>query len=665
MRATRDSKSWRSLVSSFGWMLERLPRFFFRRKFQILIDGILSTAAIWLAYQLRFDFNVPPSHRISMWTWALLLAFLRPLCLLGLGVYRGTWRYFNFNDALWFTVGALPATALMLFMRIGSAELFGIKVPLIVIVVDYTLFLLLGLGIRGSRRLLYQTSLRQGALKRTLLVGSEMGLVSGLRQIDMQPELVVTGLLTTDPKLTGSRISGYGVIGTVEELDKHLASKQVDLVLIADSDVSCIGEAVATAVDFGVEVRLLPSAKEIISGDMRVSTTPKPEVVLGCVPGLGYEPHALVTQAFRGRSVLITGAGGSIGSELSRQVSRLPVSKVVLLDQDENAMFNIHTELSRACPQAFLLPVIADIREEDRLRTIFSKHRPQVVLHAAAYKHVPVMEHNCSEAVLNNVIGTRNLAEMAVEFEAERFLMISTDKAVNPSSMMGATKRMAELLVQDLARRSNGHVDHTRCTCVRFGNVAGSSGSVIPIFLKQIAAGGPVTITNEEMTRYFMTIPEAVQLVLQAAAVGNNGEIYMLNMGDPIRIKDLAYRLIQMSGLRPQVDIPVKITGLRPGEKLHEQLWSDSATVTPTHFPRVMRVQPQPPPPDFGDHLSCLEQVALTHDDELSRKTLMTMPINFGAIPVVAETDRSWRLEPNVPPQDDGAGFLAGSAASA
>jgi FlaA1/EpsC-like NDP-sugar epimerase len=546
-----------------------------------------------------------------------------------MGVYRGTWRYFNFSDALSFTLGALPATGLMLLMRVGSAELFGIKVPLIVIVVDYTLFLLLGLGVRGSRRLLYQTSLRQGTLKRTLLVGSEFGLVSGLRQIDMQPDVTVTGLLATDPKLTGNRISGYSVIGTAEELDKHLASKQVDLVLVADSDVSCIGETVATASEFGVEVCLLPSAKEIISGDIRVSTKPTPEAVLGNETALAFEAHPQVVEAFRGRTVLITGAGGSIGSELGRQVSRLPVNKVVLLDQDENAMFHIHTELSRACSQAILVPVIADIREEDRLRSVFTKYRPQVVLHAAAYKHVPVMEHNCSEAVLNNVIGTRNVAEMSIDFESERFLMISTDKAVNPSSMMGATKRMAEMLVQDVARRSNGHAHHTRCTCVRFGNVAGSSGSVIPIFLKQIAAGGPVTITNEEMTRYFMTIPEAVQLVLQAAAIGTNGEIYMLDMGDPVRIKDLAYRLIQMSGFRPQLDIPIKITGLRPGEKLHEQLWGDCATVTPTLFSRVMRVQPTPPPLDFADQLLSLEQVALTRDDDLSRRALMAMPIGF------------------------------------
>ena len=370
-------------------------------------------------------------------------------------------------------------------------------------------------------------------------------------------------------------------------------------------------------------------------------------------------------EAFRGRCVLVTGAGGSIGSELSRQVSRLPVSKVLLLDQDENAMFFIQTELSRSAPSTVLVPMVADIRDQDRLRAIFAKHRPQIVLHAAAYKHVPVMEHNCSEAVLNNVIGTQNVAEVAIEFEAERFLMISTDKAVNPVSIMGATKRVAELLVQDLARRGNGHPNHTRCTCVRFGNVAGSNGSVIPIFLKQIAAGDPITITHEEMTRYFMTIPEAVQLVLQAAAIGSTGEIYMLDMGDPVKIKDLACRLIRMSGLRPELDIPIRITGLRPGEKLHEKLWGDSARVTPTAFPRVLAAQPSPPPSDFSDHLSNLEQVALTRDDELARQTLMHMPLEFGVLPTVAKTDRSWRLDRRVSSLGDETGSLAGSTATA
>jgi FlaA1/EpsC-like NDP-sugar epimerase len=473
----------------------------------------------------------------------------------------------------------------------------------------------------------------------------------------------VIGLLAPDAKLVGSRISGFTVIGTPDGLASHLASGQVDLILVADSDLGCIGDTIATAVNFEVEARLLPSAKGIVSGEVRVSAKPTPEVALGLNRSLEFEPHPLVVEAFLGRTVLVTGAGGSIGSELSRQVADLAVKRVLLLDQDENAMFNIHTELSRTNPDTPVIPLVADIRDAARMRSIFARYNPHIVLHAAAYKHVPVMEHNCSEAVLNNVIGTRNVAELAVDFAAERFLLISTDKAVNPSSMMGATKRMAELLVQELARRSAGNANATHCTCVRFGNVAGSNGSVIPIFLKQIAAGRPVTITNEEMTRYFMTIPEAVQLVLQAASIGSTGETYLLDMGNPIRIKDLARRLIQMSGLRPDIDIPIQITGLRPGEKLHEKLWSDSAQVYQTAFPRVLNVHPIPLPPDFSSHLECLENAAYTRDDLATRRTLMKMPINFGSIPATTETDKSWRLD--IPFTEAEGGALADRQASA
>jgi FlaA1/EpsC-like NDP-sugar epimerase len=429
-------------------------------------------------------------------------------------------------------------------------------------------------------------------------------------------------------KLHGTRISGFEVLDGPMALSRQLASGEIDLVLIADADPDSIGNMIEAAMHFGVEVRLLPSAANIISGDVRVSTTPRPELAIEHSVTFTHDNHPAVGETFSGRSVLITGAGGSIGSELSRQVSRLPVARVLLLDQDENAIFYIHGELSQNS-KTEVIPLVADIRDHDRIRSVFAKYRPQVVLHAAAYKHVPMMEDNCTEAVLNNVIGTRTVAEAAVEFAAERFLMISTDKAVNPSSMMGATKRVAELLVQHLAGRQKGNATSTRCTCVRFGNVVGSSGSVAPTFLRQIASGGPVTITDAEMTRYFMTIPEAVQLVLQAATLGSNGEIYVLDMGDPIKITTLARRLIELSGLRPGEDIEIRFVGVRPGEKLHERLWGESTGVTPTSFSRVLGVQAAPPPEDFESYLQSLEAAALTCDDELVRKAMKEMPVNY------------------------------------
>jgi FlaA1/EpsC-like NDP-sugar epimerase len=500
-----------------------------------------------------------------------------------------------------------------------------------VIVVDYGIFLVFGVGIRTLRRYLFEASLEISSSKRTLLLGTTEGLASALRQISFHPEIQVVRLLSPDRKLQGARLSGFAVSDGPASLGKHLASDDIDLVLIADADVETIGDAVATAMEFGVEARLLPLAAHIIRGDVRISSKPIPELALKQAVPITRQPHPHVVDAFRDRVVLITGAGGSIGAELSRQVARLPVKRVVLLDQDENAIFQVHGELS-SNTRLNLVPIIADIRDRDRLTAVFSRYTPDVVLHAAAYKHVPVMEHNCSEAVLNNVLGTRTVAETAMAFGVGRFLMISTDKAVNPSSIMGATKRMAELTVQHLAMRQANQENAMRCACVRFGNVMGSNGSVVPIFLRQIAAGGPVTITHEEMTRYFMTIPAAVQLVLQATTLADNGEVYMLDMGDPLKITVLARRLIEMSGLRPDHDIQIHFVGARLGEKLHEQLWSDPNAVNRTSFPSLLRVDNSPPPPDFGELLATLEDTAFTRDDERTRDVMLEMPISYGQL---------------------------------
>jgi FlaA1/EpsC-like NDP-sugar epimerase len=595
----------------------------------MFIDSILSITAIWFSYQLRFDFAVPRNYQQMLWIWAVSFSLLRPFCMWILGGYRGIWRHFNLNDGLLFALGAMPPTVIALCVRLGWPGMMGkAGLPLTVIVADYGVFLMLGLSIRSLRRILYEASLHGGKRKRTLLVGSEAGLASALRQVALHSEVFVVALLTPDVKLHGTRISGFEVLGGPTTLPKQLARGEIDLVLVADADPDSIGNMIETAMNFSVEVRLLPSAANIISGDVRVSTIPRPEFAVEHPVALVNETHPAVVETFRDCSVLITGAGGSIGSELSRQVSRLPVAQVLLVDQDENAMFHIHGELSQS-GRTEVIPLVADIRDRDRIWSVFAKYRPQVVLHAAAYKHVPMMEDNCTEAVLNNVIGTRTVAEAALGFAAERFLMISTDKAVNPSSMMGATKRVAELLVQHLAGRQNGNATSTRCTCVRFGNVVGSSGSVAPTFLRQIASGGPVTITDAEMTRYFMTIPEAVQLVLQAVTLGSNGEIYVLDMGDPVKITTLARRLIEMSGLRPGEDIEIRFVGARPGEKLHERLWGESTGVTPTSFSRVLSVQASPPPEDFESYLQSLEAAALTCDDELVRKAMKEMPVNY------------------------------------
>jgi FlaA1/EpsC-like NDP-sugar epimerase len=597
-----------------------------------VIDASVSLIAMWLAWQLRFDFDVPRKYLTAMLISAAAVMVFRPACLWAMGAYRTIWRYFNLSDAITFCLAAVPPTVLMMLLRVvwlhskPSAVL-----PFTVIFFDYVVFLFIGVALRSLRRYLFEASLdfsSSSNSKRTVLIGTAEGLASALRQISFHPEIQVVRLLSPDTRLHGNRLAGFHVTDAPQCLAKHLASERIDLVLVADADGESIANAVSTAVEYGVEVRLLPLAAHVIRGDVRISSNPKPELAVNNAVRITAQPHEAVVETFRGRSVLVTGAGGSIGSELSRQVSRLPVRELLLLDQDENAIFSIFGELSSA-GQMPIIPIVADIRDRDRINCIFSRHRPDVVLHAAAYKHVPIMEHNCSEAILNNVLGTRNIAELAINWQAEHFLMISTDKAVNPSCVMGATKRIAELTVQHLALRHSQQESVTRCACVRFGNVLGSNGSVVPIFLRQIAAGGPITITHEEMTRYFMTIPSAAQLVLQATTLGSNGEIYMLDMGDPVKITSLARRLIEMSGLRPDEDIKIQFVGIRPGEKLHEQLWSDSATVSPTSFPSVLQVDPPPPPANFELELSALETIALTRNEALARAMLIDKPIGY------------------------------------
>jgi FlaA1/EpsC-like NDP-sugar epimerase len=623
----------RELPAQAGRAVDRLPHWLFNRHGLNLIDACVSLTATWLAWQLRFDFDVPENYLKAMWISALVLMVVRPACLWLMGAYRIIWRYFNLGDAITFCVAALPPTFLMMVLRFSWIHSHPKAVlPFTVIVLDYGVFLLGGVGLRALRRLLFEASLGispSSRSKRTLLMGTAEGLASALRQISFHSEIHIVRLLSSDVKLHGNRLAGFRVSDGFQSLAKHLASERIDLVLIADSDNESIADAVATAVEYGVETHLMPMAAHIIRGEVRVSSNPKPELALKKVVPISTLPHEQVVNAFRERIVLITGAGGSIGSELSRQVSQLPVKRVVLLDQDENAIFRISGELEPNV-RTEVVPYVADIRDIDRIGLLFEQQHPDIVLHAAAYKHVPIMEFNCSEAILNNVVGTRNLVEAAIDTHAERFLMISTDKAVNPSSVMGATKRMAELVVQHLALSQAEEDPITRCACVRFGNVMGSSGSVVPTFLRQIAAGGPVTITHEEMTRYFMTIPSAVQLVLQATTLGSNGEVYMLDMGDPVKITSLARRLIEMSGLRPGHDIKIQFVGTRPGEKLHEQLWNDSASVCPTCFPSVLRVEPLPPPVDFAHELAALESIALTRNDARARAALVEMPISFG-----------------------------------
>jgi FlaA1/EpsC-like NDP-sugar epimerase len=622
----------RLIVPRLAAVADRLPGQFFSRGNQLALDAAACAVALYLAFQLRFDGAVPLPQRVVMWSWLLLLPALRPGLTWALGGYDRIWRFFNLRDAVGLGVISLPPTLFLLLLRYGfPRQSWDSAIPGGVALVELVLFLALAAGIRALRRLTFEYSRRTASAgTRALVVGTADTLDAALRHVSSFPDVTVVGLLAPESNLHGLRIAGFSVMDEPGALPQLLASHAVDLVLIADASLDSIAETVATASEFGVDVRLLPSAANIIRGEVRVSAQPRVELAFEDRPTTLSPPHPDVMENFRDRTILVTGAGGSIGAELCRQIAGLSPAALLLFDRDENGIFEIHEQLSAMAEGIRIVPLVGDIRDRARMQAVFSEHLPQVVLHAAAYKHVPLMESNPCEAVLNNVVGTREVADLALRFGAERFLMISTDKAVRPSSVMGATKRVAEMVVQARAASNHGiGGHHPHCACVRFGNVVGSRGSVVPTFLRQIAEGGPITVTDENMTRYFMTIPEAVQLVLRAATLGRDGDVYMLDMGDPVKITDLARKLIEMSGLRPDKDIEIRIVGARPGEKLYEELWAEGARIRPTRFQRIFAVEAEEVSPDFEDALCRLERAALMHDRSQVLQLLQAMPIGF------------------------------------
>lgn len=571
----------------------------------------MAAAAVLFAYQSRFDFAVPRNCASGMWLWMGIMAILRPISLMIFTGYRTVWRFLRVQDLTILLLASLPASLLLLTLRLSmrQASLF-VAVPLGVIALEFAMFVALATGARGLRRIFYE-EIRSIADKRkqAVVLGTEDTLAAALAQIRAFPELEVVGLVTPGKHLRGFEIARVPVIVEPLELGSLLRHGLIDVVLIADASPEWIGDAISTAGKFGTDVRVLPSAANVMRGDVRVAAPVAPERVLGERKMLAPPPE--IFDVYQERAVLVTGAGGSIGSEISRQVAELGISRLLVLDNDENSIFELQHEMESNEIEAELVPIVGDIRDERLLERVFARYRPDIVLHSAAYKHVPVMEANASEAVLNNILGTRHVVDAALDFSSERFVMISTDKAVRPASVMGATKRAAEMLVQSRVTSTR----KTRLACVRFGNVVGSRGSVVPIFLKQIAEGKPVTITDQRMSRYFMTIKEAVQLVLEASSLDCTGGIYMLEMGAPVAITALARQLIEMSALRPEKDVAIEITGIRPGEKLHETLCCDESRVFPTDFPRVFSVGAEDLPDDFEISLAELEQAALERRD--------------------------------------------------
>ncbi len=584
---------------------------------RVVIDHAVLALALLVAFALRFDVSIPPQWVRRMFLALPYVILLQYLALMAVQVPRFSWRYVGLREVIRIAGAVGAAAAVLTVVRVVSPRLIEqlpaaqyALIPLGVIVIDAALAFLGIAGVRTIRRVLGERSnLRAehpgSSSRRTLLVGAgEAGLLVA-RELGRSAGVEAVGFLDDDRSKHGSVIHGVPVLGPTSELGAIAARTEADEVLIAvanagGSFIRRINEA-SKAQD--LPVKIIPAIAELVGG--RVSLSRIRSVAIEDL--LRREPVGLddeaISSTVHDRAVMITGAGGSIGSELCRQVANFGPQRMLLVERSENALFEIHRELRQSFPDVATTPLLLDVSDEAAIRSALAQQRPHLVLHAAAHKHVPMLEWNPRQAVSNNVLGTLRIARAAADAEVEAFVMVSTDKAVRPSSVMGATKRCAELIVQSLGKSSA----QTRFVTVRFGNVLGSAGSVIPIFRQQIARGGPVTVTHRDMLRYFMTIPEASQLVLQAATMGRGGEIFILDMGEPVRIVDLARDLIRLSGLTPGEDIELEFTGVRPGEKLREEL-SIGAELQPTEHPSIM-VEPTTHPPALDELLAGLERL--------------------------------------------------------
>ena len=489
--------------------------------------------------------------------------------------------------------GALSTAGLLLLRLALPDSLQTMRVPLSVLLIDAALAGAGIVGVRVLRRAAFESErharrhrAQSGPRRAVLLIGAGHAGVMAVNELHGRGDchLEVKGFLDDDPVRRNAVIAGIPVIGSTDDLPRLVPELGIDhvIITIADAKAEQLRRILAVCRSIPVHAQITPGFHDVIQGRVKIShfRDVRPEELLERDPVR--LDHSNVARFVGGKVVMVTGAGGSIGSELARQIARFAPAKLLLVERSEPALFEIDRELRGLWPNLELLPLIGDVGDAGRMRTILKAHHPQVITHAAAHKHVPLMESNAAEAIKNNVFGTLTLGELAGQCGVEAFVMISTDKAVRPSSVMGASKRVAELVVQDLGRRYP-----TRYVAVRFGNVLGSAGSVIPIFREQIARGGPVTITHPDMKRYFMTIPEAALLVLEAGAMGQGGEIFVLDMGQPVRVLDMAKRLIELAGHGPEQEIEIVFTGLRPGEKLFEELETSDEAIAKTRHPKV------------------------------------------------------------------------------
>jgi len=572
-----------------------------RNRIFLVGDFLLIIIAVMGSFALRFELgNLFRYYLPQAWRMALLAVLLKPAVYYLFGLYRRLWAYASTRELLLIFYSVSSASTLLLaavlvMTSIQARQPGYIGFPRATLAIDWLLSLLLVGGMRLSSRLIADSRLGTNGspdrvgIRRVLVVGAGDAGALVVREIQKNQQLNLEPVCFLDDDVVKqkSQIHGVPVVGTLEDLPRIIKMRAIQEVIIAIPTAP--GDVVRRVAEAcrqeKVTFRTMPGIYELIGGRVSVNRLRQVNIDDLLRRASAMSDDRRIGSLIAGKRVLVTGAGGSIGTELCRQISRWGPSSLILLGHGENSIFRIFLDLYDSHPDQPKYPVIADIRDRDRLNTIFDNLRPQVVFHAAAHKHVPLMEVNVEEAITNNVLGTRNIVEVSVNTGVEHLVMISSDKAIRPTSVMGATKRLAELIVLDAA-----HTSGLAYAAVRFGNVLGSRGSVVPRFQRQIAAGGPVTVTHPEMERYFMTIPEAVHLVLQAGAMGNGGEVFVLRMGKQIKILDLAEDLIRLSGLEPGEDIEITYSGVRPGEKLSEELWDQWAIFLPTEHSEIVQL---------------------------------------------------------------------------
>ncbi len=568
-----------------------------RNRYLMAGDAFLAAVSVFASYVLREELGAQFNLYLPSALWLAGMAMvIKPLVYYYFGLYRRVWLYASMQEL---KLIAAAVTTASILLSIGIISLFNmgafIGFPRSVLIIDWLLSILVVGGLRFTLRLLAEnrtlSSLAGNSTraKRVLIVGAGDAGALVVREMQKNPQVNLNpvGFLDDNPNKQRQSIYGVPVDGPLTDLERVLNNRRVDEVVIAIP--SAPGRVVRLVADVcrlkGIPFRTMPGIYELLGGKVSVSRLREVDITDLLRRDTNHSEDPRVGATLSGKVVLITGAGGSIGRELCRQVARWGPSEIILVGHGENSIFESMQEMVETYPTMPLRPVIASVTDAARLQTVFARYRPDVVFHAAAHKHVPLMEKNVDEAILNNVLGTWNVVRTALDQGVERLVMVSSDKAVRPINVMGATKRIAEMIVLDAAACSGRSF-----SIVRFGNVLGSRGSVVPLFKRQVARGGPVTITHPDMRRYFMTIPEAVYLVLQSCGFGIGGETFVLNMGEQVRILDLAEDLIRLSGLEPGKDIDIVFTGIRPGDKLSEDLWDEGQEFTPTQHPDIFRL---------------------------------------------------------------------------